>query len=787
MVSTARLIGSVPDSERMHVPDAPIDRSIPYEPRGKNALRLSRHFGFFPFFAKKPWQVVQAYIDHYTAPGDLVCDPFAGSGVTPVEALVLGRRAVASDINPVARFITRMTAIAPVDIAGLDAAYSRVRAAVQSRIEALDAMSDRDLLRVLDTLDYPRGPIPHSVRRADLDSVDLLHTPRQLAGLTMLRDAIAREPDVVSRDMLRVALATTVRYANRTYSLPFERGKRRSPYHGDAVFLRRFSFSPASPDLFYELPVWSTFVRRYEATRAVKEETNRIIGARFGVENFVLADVPAARIHEITGEGAVDYCFADPPYSNVIPFLDLSTLWAAWLDMPITAEAREAELLVDTKRPDSRARFAREFAASAESIARALKDERWLTLVYKHRDLSLWQTIVETCEASGLQYVNAVWQDVKVSSTRQNESPNINPTGDMYLNFRKMAPQRFETIYGRARILDLPTRANYLEHAVERLVVAYLGADIELIVSEVVGQALDNRAFRADQENPEAITRDLEQVFHGPRFQTWKPPHGKVQWVMAAETALDASLDAADRARYAVFELLRERGEVSEGEVSQYLLTRLAENVNRDHAAETSTLLRSVGRQVGLHRWQFDPARVAEYKQLRLFFRPSRADEMRERMERHGKGHDDRNPIPDLEGFALLRERLAEANRDNRAFAVQYNRLREVLLAVLLRLRKSYGPRIGRVMVAGELAREGIDLRNLPYEDIVLDIVLRDAERPFALHWEIAEQVFVDLGDDDLLVQFRLVTLPEWERAEALATAQGRIGALGIPLLSDRE
>src|SRR5437660_1036264 len=113
MPNLARNIDAEPRSTRLRVTDNPIDYSIPYKARAKGA---SRHYGFFPFFAKKPWPVIQEYINHYSSPGELVGDPFSGSGVTAVESLVLGRRAVVSDINPVARFITRMTAVAPVDL-----------------------------------------------------------------------------------------------------------------------------------------------------------------------------------------------------------------------------------------------------------------------------------------------------------------------------------------------------------------------------------------------------------------------------------------------------------------------------------------------------------------------------------------------------------------------------------------------------------------------------------------------------------------------------------------------
>ncbi len=43
----------------------------------------------------------------YTAPGDLVLDQMAGSGTTLVECKLLGRRAMAVDINPDAIMVAR--------------------------------------------------------------------------------------------------------------------------------------------------------------------------------------------------------------------------------------------------------------------------------------------------------------------------------------------------------------------------------------------------------------------------------------------------------------------------------------------------------------------------------------------------------------------------------------------------------------------------------------------------------------------------------------------------------
>nr|WP_319539964.1 DNA methyltransferase [uncultured Methanospirillum sp.] len=51
-------------------------------------------------------QLPRFFISLLTEPGDLVYDPFAGRGTTPLEAGLLGRRVVANDINPLSRILT---------------------------------------------------------------------------------------------------------------------------------------------------------------------------------------------------------------------------------------------------------------------------------------------------------------------------------------------------------------------------------------------------------------------------------------------------------------------------------------------------------------------------------------------------------------------------------------------------------------------------------------------------------------------------------------------------------
>jgi len=81
--------------------------------------------GYHRYPAKFIPQLAARLIKELTIPGDLVVDPFMGSGTTLVEAKILGRPSVGVDINPVAQLITqaKVTPIAP-DI--LDSHFSQL-------------------------------------------------------------------------------------------------------------------------------------------------------------------------------------------------------------------------------------------------------------------------------------------------------------------------------------------------------------------------------------------------------------------------------------------------------------------------------------------------------------------------------------------------------------------------------------------------------------------------------------------------------------------------------------
>lgn len=68
---------------------------------GKNDPIYNAH----SYHTKVPYKAIMKYIEHYTDEGDIVFDGFCGTGMAGVAAQMLNRKAILSDISPVATFI----------------------------------------------------------------------------------------------------------------------------------------------------------------------------------------------------------------------------------------------------------------------------------------------------------------------------------------------------------------------------------------------------------------------------------------------------------------------------------------------------------------------------------------------------------------------------------------------------------------------------------------------------------------------------------------------------------
>jgi Zn finger protein HypA/HybF involved in hydrogenase expression len=220
------------------------------------------------YWARKPHNVVAEYIKSYSNEGDVVLDPFVGSGVTAVEALRLNRKAVAIDLNPVATFITRMVS-KPVDLEKFRNAFEDIKKGVRKEVEALyetkcpkckgkakilatiwegetnepvelriycpscktrrlkkPSKKDLELLKAIESSEikfwYPNASLRYSTgveykegtHMESINSIDKLFTKRNLLALSTIYHEIELLKDNSIRDLMKFAFTSMVHLAS---------------------------------------------------------------------------------------------------------------------------------------------------------------------------------------------------------------------------------------------------------------------------------------------------------------------------------------------------------------------------------------------------------------------------------------------------------------------------------------------------------------------------------------------------------------------------------------------
>lgn len=121
--------------ERPYTPETD-DYDVPAFDKPIETTKATAIYNMHTYWSKKPHDAIRQYIRHYTRPGDLVLDPFCGSGGTALAALMEGRKAIAIDRSPAATFITK-NYCTPVDVDELQQAFEELQRKVKPEIDWL--------------------------------------------------------------------------------------------------------------------------------------------------------------------------------------------------------------------------------------------------------------------------------------------------------------------------------------------------------------------------------------------------------------------------------------------------------------------------------------------------------------------------------------------------------------------------------------------------------------------------------------------------------------------------
>jgi DNA modification methylase len=433
-----------------------------------------RHFGVHPYFTKQVWNVVQEYIKNFTMPGDVVLDPYGGSGVTLVEALVLGRKGIQVDINPLANFIVK-NLIQPIDINDLTDNYENIK----KRFLKNAPQTKGQIEIALQKYDYPKGvKLPGD---SDVPTVDKLFSDRQLAQLAYLKHLIREVKNPEIRDTLLLMFSGLLNKINLTYhasSFRSEGGGDSAPFR---YYRYRLAPTPASLD------VMNYFDSRLRKIIGAKRELAPFINAD-NIKDATVVKGTATNLDFIADQ-SVDYIYTDPPYGSKIQYLDLSTMWNSWLDLPVSQEDTKLEAIEGGEQHKTMKDYSDLLIQSIREMYRVLKYDRWMSFVFAHKDPAYWHLIVENAEKAGFEYMGAVKQSNNKTTFKKRQNPFTVLSGELIINFKKTRNPR-------------------------SIMKAELGADISSIIMATIESVIaQNDGATLEEINNELIIKGLELGF----------------------------------------------------------------------------------------------------------------------------------------------------------------------------------------------------------------------------------------------------------------------------------
>jgi len=438
------------------------------------------HFKIHPYFTKQPANVVRAYIEHFSNKGDTILDPFCGTGVTAIESLTLRRRSINVDITPLSIFLTKQTCIAPVDLDKFQLAFNKLEKRLSNAVKFVRRAKEKEIADYEIEEWYPKKKkLPSN---SDFEFVEDLFDKKQLIIYAKLLKEIKNITDSVIRDLMLLVFSGTLARANLTYNLSTTRGENRLGDGGSSVFAQYRYWRPKRRIV---LDVWDRFKYRFYSVKKAKEGSNKNIGDYFKEGDTFNAYVESATNLSDFIKEKIDYIYTDPPYGAHIAYLDLTTMWDAWLGFKIPEKHRELETIEGGEQKHTKEQYLDLFHRSLMEMYKVLRKNGWLSLVFHHKETWLWYAIKEMAKDVGFEYINTVAQPTHTTSIHKKKNPLRVLGEQLIVNFRKS-----KGMYAAIEPQALPA-VNVILNAAEREIVRRGGATLEEIMRGVVPELFE--------------------------------------------------------------------------------------------------------------------------------------------------------------------------------------------------------------------------------------------------------------------------------------------------------
>jgi len=429
------------------------------------------------------------YIDRYTKTGDIVLDPFCGSGVSVTEAVFNDRKGLGVDINPSAILITEQI-INKVDVKLALKQFSVLENELKSKIndlylverngntyighnflweneklievrytDPLGRARSQEIAIEKDTIKsneisysdidsfYPKEKFFHNSRINAKGNKHIyeLFTPRSLYALSLIYENIGKIENDSLRSFFKFCFTSAMGQTSKMVFVIKRRNKTKTDEEvAEKKEIGSWVIGYWAPKEFFENNVWTCFESRWKKIIKEKKLQEKIKKSNLKALNFdellkskdyLLINQPSQKYLKELPDNSIDYILTDPPHGNRIPYLELSLLWNSWLGNEVNYD-EEIIISESKERKKDSVNYDILLTEVLKECFRILKPNKHLSFMFNSLDDTAWINMVNSFHKIGFVLDNIETMGYSANSVVQDNRKNGLQT-DFILTFKK--------------------------------------------------------------------------------------------------------------------------------------------------------------------------------------------------------------------------------------------------------------------------------------------------------------------------------------------------------------
>ncbi len=412
------------------------------------------------YWSRKPFNLVEDCILTYSQKGQVVLDPFCGSGSTGLGTILNHRKYIGYDLNPTAIFITNSTLDLEFNCKEFSKELAKLETDIKRQIMDLYscgndtyiiygligkntndynavvgdyAFSNKRKIQITTELLFFEPTFPEDTYYPDenfptkfykdrfsykgIHKVSEMFTKRNLYALSILYNYI-EEANFKYKDLLRLAFSNTLLHVSKLKS------ENVRPLSVNNYWL--------PDDCIEENVIWRFLDRAKNVAEAKKQVIKRAKSNGVSSAKYELYNQSSINLENISNN-SIDYIITDPPYGDAIQYSELSFMWNCWLKN--TYQIKD-EVIINPEQNKGANEFKNQIHIFINNAYRVLKENGKFTLCFQNKDVSIWLDMILHIKSIGFAL-----EDIRIYDTfgspYNKHWAKFSPKADLYVTFSK--------------------------------------------------------------------------------------------------------------------------------------------------------------------------------------------------------------------------------------------------------------------------------------------------------------------------------------------------------------